>query len=170
MNKIQRAFLSVIVELSKNKEIQKPEFGDDLGYGFRNYVRKYALVNDEHHITVKAYEEISKSFDFSEPFVRGWKARKYKNIVYEHPIPAKVISKQILKYPGNVKQITNILNKADHIVIMTKSEDRELNKIYRSSMPKGWDFNIGDVFARYSSSENFELFPKKIKMQGRICV
>lgn len=169
MNKLQKSLLKIIIELSKIEEIDK--HGDDLIYGFRNYVRRFSLAEDEYFITRSARSVIAKH-DLSKKFMRCWKnnnGKKYK-VKYDHAIPAKEVVKLILGNKDDENEIVNILLKTNFIVILTPEEDKRLSKKHRDSMPPNWDYKEDNSFARYSILEIDIDKKTKIKMKGALAV
>jgi hypothetical protein len=169
MNEIQKSLLKIIIHLSKVEEIDK--HGDDLLYGFRNYVRRFSLAQDEYSITHNALEVIA-NHDIKKPFRRCWKnqnGKKYK-VKYDHAVPAKEVVKLILKNKNDEEEIKNILLMTNIIVILTPDEDKKLSKKFRDSMPEAWNYRIDDPFARYVSL-NIQIEKNaKIKMFGTLAV
>ena len=166
-NEKQKAILKVITDLAKHDVINSKKFGDDLYYGFRNYVRRYSLANDNYFISISALKYL-KARNFKSPFTRSWKAGKFK-IKYEHPVPAKVICKEISRHINTAQMIERILEWTDCVTIITPEEDQKLAGPLRANMPEGWQFFEGDVFHRYLET-GIRLSEEKIPMTGAIAV
>jgi hypothetical protein len=67
--------------------------------------------------------------------------------IIEHPVPMKVINQKIIEEAKEPEDCVRILRRWSRITIVTKEEDTELNRKYRTSMPEDWDGE--DVWARY---------------------
>lgn len=71
----------------------------------------------------------------------------------EHVIPISSVHKALLKRKGKltVKYIQELIEKRLCCAVITKEEDIRLGKVchLKSKMPLNWDFDTGDVFARY---------------------
>jgi uncharacterized protein (UPF0262 family) len=94
MNKIQQALRDQIYDTVKN--IKKHNVGEILNWTLRNQVAKYSLANDYYYTTLKTINHLKKlSLDISN---RGIKNKK-NLITYEHPIPSKIVSLELLKTP-----------------------------------------------------------------------
>ena len=172
MNTLQEALTNVIVHLSTITDIDK--FRDDLLYGFRNYVRRFALASDEYSVTASAFFVISAR-DRSTPFRRSWKnksgsGRKY-DIKYDHAVPAKWVCTEILKHRGDALEIRNILERTSHIVILTPQENAKLDAEYKDTMPTAdWNYAIDDAFARYNAVGIEVKAHERIGMCGALAV
>jgi hypothetical protein len=96
---------------------------------------------------------------------RGIKNKK-NLITYEHPIPSKIVSLELLKNP-NLEHINHILQITDKVVILTHEENILFKKhLLNSKMPNDWTFG-DDTFARYKSV-GIKVLQEKIKMHGAI--
>lgn len=161
MNKIQQALRDQIYDTVKN--IKKHNVGEILNWTLRNQVAKYSLANDYYYTTLKTINHLKKlSLDISN---RGIKNKK-NLITYEHPIPSKIISLELLKNP-NLEYINHILQITDKVVILTHEENNLFKThLLNSKMPNGWTFG-DDTFARYKSV-GIKVLEEKIKMYGAI--
>lgn len=73
---------------------------------------------------------------------------------FEHVIPCKVYIQKMIEL-FKAKQFTlnefKKLREKLNICIVTLDEDQSLDRQFRYSMPKGWDWDTGDPWARYNS-------------------
>jgi hypothetical protein len=137
--------------------------GEILNWTLRNQVAKYSLANDYYYTTLQTIDHLKKlSLDISNRSIKN----KKNLITYEHPIPSKIVSLELLKNP-NLEHINHILKISDKVVILTH-EENNLFKTHslNSKMPDSWKFG-DDTFARYKVV-GIEVLEEKIKMHGAI--
>ena len=95
--------------------------------------------------------------------------KKNNGFTYEHPIPSKIITDEIVKYRNFPNKIIEILNWSDLIVIVTKNEDKCLQKIgLQSNMPDGWFFFSDSQFEIYKIAGLLTRPFQTINMYGSI--
>ena len=99
-------------------------------------------------------------FDESLLQVRKWLGKGYHTsgvlpLRFEHVIPAKVYLNKLKDIYNNTDNFTSLNSRALFeayrkkiaVCIITKRQDDDLQ--LRESMPPNWDWNTGDIFARY---------------------
>lgn len=146
------------------------EYGGDIQYGLKNYIAKYSLANDFYWISESAYKFLSEK-KILEPFTRSaiYKMKDLKNkkiFIFEHPIPASYVSSMIVNSDRSLRSIAEILNKTDDVAILTQDEDSEIDKKFKSSMPKNWEIGQ-DNLIRYKNT-GIKLLSNKVKMSGAV--
>jgi hypothetical protein len=79
------------------------------------------------------------------------KISPYFGLIHEHAVPRNLIRELIYQAPRSEEAIFKILDELSHAVIVTREEDRFLNRAgLKSHMPPGIDFPTpATVFARY---------------------
>jgi hypothetical protein len=72
-------------------------------------------------------------------------------LIYDHAVPLKYLQDELLNLDNpTTSSLAEALNRHSVVVLITKNDDRCLNKAgYRSKMPEGWDGV--DQFARYKA-------------------
>ena len=73
----------------------------------------------------------------------------------EHVIPTEVVYNHLsnLNKKGSLtpEYVRKLIEGRLVCAIITEQEDLDLNKKYKSSMPDGWNFDTGDLMARYKA-------------------
>ena len=135
MNSLQKKIYSVIKAIVEIDDFENYYAEHAISYGLRNYVAKYSLSKDEYLITEDALDYLNVNDLLKEGCLRRGIKNSKKNdkknngFTYEHPIPSKIITDEIVKNRKFPNHIIEILNWADFIVIVTKNEDKCLQKI-----------------------------------------
>tara|TARA_Y100000589_G_scaffold250491_1_gene238597 strand:- start:183 stop:716 length:534 start_codon:yes stop_codon:yes gene_type:complete len=175
MNSLQKKIYSVIKAIVEIDDFENYYAEHAISYGLRNYVAKYSLSKDEYLITENALDYLNVNDLLKEGCLRRGIKNSKKNdkknngFTYEHPIPSKIITDEIVKNRKFPNHIIEILNWADFIVIVTKNEDKCLQKIgLQSSMPNGWRYFSDNQFERYKLAGLLTKPFQKIKMFGSV--
>lgn len=175
MNTLQEKIYSVIKAIVEIDDFENYYAEHAISYGLRNYVAKYSLSKDQYLITENALDYLKVNDLLNKGGLRRGVKNSKKNdkknngFTYEHPIPSKIITDEIVKYRNFPNKIIEILNWSDLIVIVTKSEDKCLQKIgLQSNMPDGWRFFSDSQFERYKIAGLLTRQFKKINMYGSI--
>ena len=175
MNSLQKKIYSVIKAIVEIDDFENYYTEHSISYGLRNYVAKYSLSKDEYLITEDALHYLNNNNLLDEGCLRRSIKNSKKNdkknngFTYEHPIPSKIITDEIVKNRKLPNKIIQILNWADLIVIVTKNEDKCLQRIgLQSRMPNGWKYLTDSQFERYKIAGLLTKPFQKIKMYGSI--
>ena len=75
-----------------------------------------------------------------------------KGFKVEHVIPIDFVRKELSKRRDRLieKYVKNLIERRLCCAIITDEEDKALDRCHlKSRMPEGWDFETGNVFARY---------------------
>ncbi len=175
MNSLQKKIYSVIKAIVEIDDFENYYTEHSISYGLRNYVAKYSLSKDEYLITEDALHYLNNNNLLNEGCLRRGIKNSKKNdkknngFTYEHPIPSKIITDEIVKNRKLPNKIIEILNWADLIVIVTKNEDKCLQRIgLQSRMPNGWKYLTDSQFERYKIAGLLTKPFQKIKMYGSI--
>ena len=175
MNTLQKKIYRVIKAIVEINDFENYYSDHAISYGLRNYVAKYSLAKDEYLITEDALNYLNINNLLNEGCLRRGIKNTKKNdkknngFTYEHPIPSKIITDEIVKNRKFPNKIIEILNWADLIVVVTKSEDKCLQNIgLQSSMPNGWRFFSDSQFERYKLAGLLTKPFQKIKMYGSV--
>lgn len=122
---------------------------EDIGYG-KTGTRK--IIRETIHFIWET--GLNKETKFSKKRARSLSASKEennKNLIYDHPIPLKIIIEMLFKLENiDEKNVELILSKYIKYggVLITKNEDKILNGLgLQFKMPENWDRE--DIFARY---------------------
>ena len=169
MNELQAKIYQIIIGMVSIENFASLyEESADVRYGFMNYVAKYSLAKDIYLCTEKAFQHIKQKDLFEES--KLLRNRKSGNkFTYEHPIPSKLISKEIVKNRIDHDLVKKILTWTDRIVIITEEEDSMLRKCKLiSNMPIGWRFFEGNIFARYHVAGIMDNDFREVTMKGAI--
>tara|TARA_B100000401_G_C52580254_1_gene612245 strand:- start:149 stop:682 length:534 start_codon:yes stop_codon:yes gene_type:complete len=175
MNSLQKKIYSVIKAIVEIDDFENCYAEHAISYGLRNYVAKYSLSKDEYLITEDALHYLNTNNLLNEGCLRRGIKNSKKNdkknngFTYEHPIPSKIITDEIVKNRKLPNKIIEILNWSDLIVIVTKNEDKCLQKIgLQSRMPIGWKYLTDSQFERYKIAGLLTKPFQKIKMYGSV--
>ena len=175
MNSLQQKIFNVIKAIVEIDDFENHYIEHAIRYGLRNYFAKYSLSKDEYLITEDALHYLNINDLLNQGCLRRGIKNSKKNdkknngFTYEHPIPSKIISDEIVKNRKFPNKIFEILNWADLIVIVTKNEDKCLQKIgLQSSMPEGWRYFSDSQFERYKLAGLLTKPFQKIKMYGSV--
>jgi hypothetical protein len=136
MNETQKLLLECIYSLSNIAEIFAR---GDTTYGLKNYIARYSLASDKYFISQKAFNEF-KRLDIKSPMTKS--SIDKEKFIYEHPIPASFVMRQIEGSDKSKESILKILDYSDCVTILLQEEDKTLGKKYASKMPKNW--SMGD--------------------------
>lgn len=123
------------------------EFGVSRNESCRNL--KTALHQHWQHKTMGQHGQAKKG---DIPRSKAATGRPLSECVVEHSVPLMEIVNRLMGLdPLTERRVTNLLKKFFRVRLVTKDEDRELNKgPLRYKMPDGWDGK--DVFARYRAA------------------
>ena len=173
MNSLQKKIYSVIKAIVEIDDFENYYAEHAISYGLRNYVAKYSLSKDEYLITEDSLHYLNTNDLLNEGCLRRGIKNSKKNdkknngFTYEHPIPSKIITDEIVKNRKLPNKIIEILNWADLIVIVTKNEDKCLQKIgLQSKISNGWKYLTDSQFERYKIAGLLTKPFQKIKMYG----
>ena len=180
MNELQKYIYRVIVSIINTPGIDQ-FFEEDnewrnqqivnhaaIRYGILNYVAKFSLANNSYLITEDCYRNlINLGLIKGKKLRRATKGQKNK-FTFEHPIPSNVISDLIIDNKDDESKIKNILLKTNLVTAITYEEDSKLRRSgFVSKMPLNWNYNSGDMFARYREA-NIEIPSKRLEVWGAI--
>lgn len=134
------------------------------------YIRKMLIVRLVWATTEHDDQELSKKYQ-GQPYWTTGAIKQFLNnlaerstnkrynlfqdLRHEHAVPKKEIIARIQKSDKSKEAIFNILNNLGHAVIVSKTEDEELNKKgFRTKMPRALQDNssIENVFSRYKEA------------------
>jgi len=161
MNKLQQTILKIIYKIANTEGFT--DFGDDVLYGFKNYIARHSLANETYYVSEDAFAAFPQ-FKLTLPLHRA-KIGKLKSVfTFEHPVPASVTATSIKSSDRTLETISNILSYADCVTLVTKDEDRAM---HRFLMPSDWVFLKSSTFARYEVNE-IKIRSEKIPMIGRL--
>ena len=142
------------------------KFGDS-GYLFSNMIAKFISSSDEYYISKNALIMLeAKNFDIDKIFKRSFLAR-LPELFLEHSVPVSLIREKLLSINSNIDDFFLIIKSMGPLVIILRSENKELdNAGLRSKMPINWNWG-DDKFARYNKV-GIEISDKKLKVSGRL--
>jgi hypothetical protein len=80
------------------------------------------------------------------------RANGYKGLIHEHVVPQRLIINKILSQEMNESTLFDFLTKFCKAAIISKDEDRILEKKLRNTMPENWDWNETTIYARYTAT------------------
>lgn len=161
MNKLQEIILQIIYKIANTDGFS--DHGDDVLYGFKNYIARHSLANDRYFVSEKAFAAFPQ-FSLAVPLSRAKIGNSKANFTFEHPVPASVTATAIKNSDRSLSSVSAILSFADCVTLVTKEEDRAM---HRCLMPTDWMFLESSIFARYELA-GIEIKPEKIKMIGRL--
>lgn len=81
-------------------------------------------------------------------------AQKGRLLRFDHSIPLKMVIDKLLlakDRPRGARAIKKVLDRVE-ARLLTVDEDKDLSRIYRSTMPEGWDWKTGAPDARYKAA------------------
>jgi len=172
-NEDQKVLLEWIVAGLK---IAKDEgnFRGDAGYLLNNMIAKYTLFASEYQISEQAYSYMldgTPTFDSDKTYKRHAFYGKSSGLIYEHPIPASVVRKELF----NLSTITDeavrkILQESGKVtVLLRKDEDDALRtEGLNSKMPSGWVWDSNTPYARYKKV-GIKISDVLLKVDGAVC-
>ena len=103
------------------------------GNAYDKIIRNYHQFNYKGEKVYRNKNRILNHYRFTED---AWKVRnKMTSLYYEHLIPIKIIKDDLIKSNKTIQSITKILND-NEIIVLTKSQALELDKEYKSTIPK----------------------------------
>ena len=142
------------------------KFGDS-GYLFSNMIAKFISSSDEYFISKNALIEMkSKNYDIDKTYKRSFLA-SLPEFFLEHSVPVSLIREKLLSINSNIDEFFLIIKSMGPLVIILRSENKELdNAGLRSKMPTNWNW-CDDKFARYKNV-GIEISEKKLKVSGRL--
>lgn len=70
---------------------------------------------------------------------------------FDHSIPLKMVIDKLLLAHDRPRAIKRILHKVQSRVL-TVDKDKDLNRLYRNTMPEGWNWKTGAVDARLKAA------------------
>jgi hypothetical protein len=191
MNETQLMWIEII-----HRVITAPRFDlkkGDLDYVLRNMLAKHTSSQDVYSISVGIENlilsdtELKTAFEPQTPinlrkFFYGKKSKAFKlgsPAIFEHSIPAAVLRGELLKvrqryWDGELneestfRETTRVLSNCGEVALILQEENRRLS---RSTMPQGWVFGQGEVFARYKEAVPPVLISKRFKAyrNDKIC-
>jgi hypothetical protein len=78
-----------------------------------------------------------------------------KDLRHEHTIPIALLIKKVLNDNSDSIELMRRYSKA---VILTKTEDASLGKLYKSTLPNGFDWDRPDFLLRYRSAGMSDIY------------
>lgn len=172
LNNPQKMWIDVI-----HSTISEPRFDlkiGDMNYVIRNMIAKYVSSADQYLVSEGVELLIDSNESINNQLASGLQTnlRKLfygsksvatdhgKPTMFEHCIPAAVVRDELMKHrekfivnkisSEEFRQATeSTLLNSGAVVIVLKEENERLS---RSKMPSGWDYNSGDRFARYKQA------------------
>ncbi len=184
MNEEQEALLDwVLAGLNSGSVLRQARLSlkrgsrSDAGYLFCNMIAKYSLYCDEYDLSEGALRQMtSDKIDPKEPQVLSRLYGRKKPYIYEHPIPARRVLGELLKFrteegsaPVSRAEVARVLDfSCPPCVLLRAGEDGELNKHHlRAGMPDGWNWG-DDRFARYRAV-GIQVSNVQMKVTGAVC-
>lgn len=183
LNNPQKMWVDVI-----HSTISEPRFDlkiGDMNYVIRNMIAKYVSSADQYLVSEGVESLIESNELMAIQLGSGLRTdlRKLfygsksvatshgKPTMFEHCIPAAVVRDELMKHrdkfignkisPEEFRQATeSTLVNSGPVIIVLKEENERLS---RSKMPTGWDYNSGDIFARYKQANPEVRISKKYK-------
>jgi len=140
----------------------------DAGYLLSNMIAKYSLAASCYRISVAARIEFARmNVDLSSTFKRSTFYGKQSPFIYEHPVPASVVRKQLLQSSSDQKAVCNILKEAGPVTVLLRTEDEIINNAgLKKSMPENWVWGDNNL-SRYAQL-NIELSEEVLRVSGKI--
>lgn len=161
MNELQQTILQIIYKIANTNGFM--DYGDDVLYGFKNYIARHSLANDTYFVSESAFAAFPQ-FKLTLPLHRGKIGKLKSTFTFEHPVPASVTATSIKNSNRTLETISEILSYADCVTLVTKEEDRAM---HRYLMPTDWLFLMSSTFARYELA-GIRIRKDKIPMMGRL--
>lgn len=161
MNRLQETILQIIHKIANTEGFA--DYGDDVLYGFKNYIARHSLASDTYFVSENAFASFPQ-FSLTLPLARGKISKLKADFTFEHPVPASVTATAIKNSDRSLGAVTAILSFADCVTLVTKEEDRAM---HTHLMPTDWLFLKGSSFARYELAA-IRIRTEKIPMKGRL--
>jgi hypothetical protein len=79
------------------------------------------------------------------------RAQKAKLLRFDHSIPLKMVIDKLLLAHDSPRAIKRVLDRVE-ARLLTVDEDKKLNRLYRNTLPEGWDWKTGAAGARHEAA------------------
>ena len=127
------------------------------GNAFDKIIRNYHQFNVLGEKVYRNKTRIIKYYRFTNDAYDEYIQNNITNLYYEHLIPVSIIKQQLFELNDiNKESIKKILNR-NEIIILTKSQAKILDKIYKSTVPVKYSDRMSYMQSKreYKSSFNY---------------
>jgi len=173
LNPEQEMWVELLAAMLSQKSFNM-ELGD-LGYVFRNAIAK--MISSSHHYWISSNAEqlvLQSGLDLNVPIHTKklfYGSNSKFDTIFEHIVPVGIIAVSLFQnreIKNNKKNVEKWIRGCGGVTVMTRTEDRALNKAgLGRKMPDGWILG-DDPFKRYDAA-NIDRPRTKLKSIGPIC-